>query len=81
MKNETFILMMNNLLNDLGYTSKGYRPSNRKSFFTKTLQKLVDEIQNKFFDEFIDLIDEIYQWGELQNEQQYRKIFDNFRTQ
>ena len=43
MKNENHILMMNNIENDLGYTGVGDRPSDRKTFLTMTLPKLVDE--------------------------------------
>ena len=52
MKNETDILMMNNIINDLSYTDVGDRPSNRKTFLTIKLPKLVDEIQNKSFDDY-----------------------------
>ena len=54
MKNENDILLMNSIKNDLGYTGVGVRPSNRKTFLAKTLPKLVEENQNKTFDE-IDL--------------------------
>ena len=54
MKNENDILMMNNNVRDLDYTSDGDRDSKRKTFLTTTLPKLVDEIQNRTFDE-IDL--------------------------
>ena len=37
MKNENDILMMNNIINDLGYTSIGDRDSKTKTFYTKTL--------------------------------------------
>ena len=46
--------MLNIIINDLGCTAVRDRPSNRKTFLTLTLPKLVDEIQNKTFDE-IDL--------------------------
>ena len=52
MKNENDILIMNNIINDLGYKSVGDRYSKRKTFLTKTLPKLVVEIQNRTFDEF-----------------------------
>ena len=39
MKNKNDILMLNNIKNDLGYTSLGDYPSKRKTFFTKTLPK------------------------------------------
>ena len=54
MKNENDILMMNNIINDLGYTGVGDMKSNRKAFFTTTLPKIVEKIQNKTFDEFTD---------------------------
>ena len=54
MKDENDMLMMNNIIRDLGYTGVGNRKSNRKTFFTITLLELVDEIQNKTSDE-IDL--------------------------
>ena len=50
MKNESDILMMNNIKNDLGYTCLRDYPSKRKTFFTKTLPNLVEEIQNKTFE-------------------------------
>ena len=52
MKNENDILMMNNIINDLGYPGVGDRDSKRETFFTIKLPKLVDEFQNKTFDEF-----------------------------
>ena len=57
MKNENDFFLINNIINDLGYTGVGDRGSKRKTFFTITLPKLVDEIQNKTFGE-IDLEDE-----------------------
>ena len=51
MKNENDILMLNNIRRDLGYTGVGDRDSKRKTFFTIKLPKLVDEIQNKTFNE------------------------------
>ena len=56
MKNENDILMMNKIIRDLGYTSDGDRES-KKTFLTITLPKLVDEIENRTFDE-IDLEDQ-----------------------
>ena len=50
---------MNNILNDLGYTGVGDRDSKRKTFSTITLSKLVDEIQNKTFDEITDGSDDL----------------------
>ena len=59
MKNEDDILMMYNIIRDLGYTGRGDRQSNRKIFFTITLPKLVKEIQNKTFDEITDDSDDL----------------------
>ena len=63
MKNENDILMMNNIINDLGYTSVGDRDSKRKIVLTKTLPKLVAEIQNKTFDEITDESDDLQVQG------------------
>ena len=54
MKNENDILMMNNILRDVKYTGVGDKQSYRKTFFTIKLPKLVEDIQNKSFNE-IDL--------------------------
>ena len=54
MKNKNDILMMNNIKRDLGYTSVGDKSSERKTFSTKPLPKLVEEIPNKTFDEIVD---------------------------
>ena len=54
MKDENDILMMYNIIRDLGYSGIGDRDSKRKTFFTKKLPKLVEDIQNKTFDEIID---------------------------
>ena len=54
MKNEADILMLNNNIRDLGYTDVGDYKSYRKTFLTETLPKLVEDIQNRTFDE-IDL--------------------------
>ena len=59
MKNENDILMMHNIINDLGYTGIGDKPSKRKKFFTITLPKLVEEIQNKTYEEIIDDSDDL----------------------
>ena len=45
------ILMMYNIINDLGFTSVGDKPSKRKTFFTITLPKLVEEFQKKPIEE------------------------------
>ena len=54
MKNESDFLMMNNIINDLGYTGVGDRDSKRKTFSTKTLPSLVEKIQNRTSEEIID---------------------------
>ena len=54
MKKENDILMMNNIIIGLGYTGIGDKNSNRKIFFTTKLPKLIEDIQNKTFNE-IDL--------------------------
>ena len=41
MKNESDILMMNNIIRDLGYTGVDDRDSKRKTFFLKKIPKLV----------------------------------------
>ena len=51
MKSEADILMMNNIKNDLGYTGVIDYPSKRKIILTKTLPKLVEEIQDRTFKE------------------------------
>ena len=51
MKNENDILMLNNIIRDLGYTSRGDYQSKRKTFLAETLPKLVEEIQNRTFEE------------------------------
>ena len=59
MTKENDILMMNNIINDLGYTGVDDRHSKRKIFFTKPLAKLVEDIQNRTFDEIIDDSDDL----------------------
>ena len=54
MKNENDILMLNNIIRDLGYTGIGDNKSKRKTFLIEKLPKLVEEIQNKTFEEIID---------------------------
>ena len=54
MKDENDILMMNNIIRDLGYNGTGDRDSKRKTFFLKKLPKLVEDIQNKTFEEIND---------------------------
>ena len=119
MKNENDILMMTNTLRDVNYTGIGDKQSYTKTFFTITLPKLIENIQNKTFSETdlqgqriekiiipsnindiytrlevllglklsghtdtlteaVNLIDEFYKRGELQNKQQYRNAIDKF---
>ena len=59
MKNENDILMLNNIINDLGYTGDGDNKSKRKLFLTETLPKLVEEIQNRTFEEITDDSDDL----------------------
>ena len=59
MKNEADILMMNNIKNDLGDTGLRDYPSKRKTFLTKTLPRLVEEIQKKTFEEITDDSDDL----------------------
>ena len=54
MKDENDILMMYNIIRDLGYTGDGDRDSERKTFFLKKLPKVVEDIQNKTFEEIND---------------------------
>ena len=63
MKNESDILMMDNIINDLGYTGVGDRDSKRKTFLTQTLPRLVEKIQNKTFEEIIDDSDDLQGQG------------------
>ena len=59
MKNESDILMMNNIKNDLRYTGVGDTDSKRKIFLTISLPKLVEKIQNRTFEEIIDDSDDL----------------------
>ena len=63
MKDENDILMMYNIIRDLGYTGDGDRDSKRKIFFNKKLPKLVEDIQNKTFDEITDDSDGLQREG------------------
>ena len=54
MKDENDILMMYNIIRDLRYNGTGDRDSKRKAFFTEKLPKVVEDIQNKTFDEITD---------------------------
>ena len=59
MKNENDILMLNNIINDLGYTGDGDNKSKRKLFLTETLPKLVEDIQNRTFEEITNDSDDL----------------------
>ena len=54
LKNVDEILMLYNIIRDIEYTGKEDRPSFRKTFLIETLPKLVEEIQNRTFEEIID---------------------------
>ena len=54
LKNEDDILMLYNIMRDIGYTGIGDYPSKRVIFLKTKLPKLVEEIQNRTFDEIID---------------------------
>ena len=60
MKNENYILLMYNIVKDLGHTGAGDRDSKGKTFFTITLPKLVEKIQNKISDEIKDDSDDLH---------------------
>ena len=59
MKDENDILMMYNIIRDLGYDGTGDRDSKRKTFFLKKLPKLIEDIQNKTFDEITENSDDL----------------------
>ena len=54
MTDESDILTMFNIITDLEYAGASDRDSKRKTFFPKKLPKLVEEIQNKTFEEITD---------------------------
>ena len=55
--------MMKNIIRDLGYTGVGDKKSNRKTFFTITHPKIVEDIQNRTFDEITDDSDDLQEEG------------------
>ena len=63
MKEASDFEMKNDIKNDLNYTNIGAKPSKRKTFLTKTLKTLVEDIQNKAFDELIDNSDDLQGQG------------------
>ena len=62
-KDENDVLMMYNFLNDSFYTGVGDKSSKRKTYFTKTLPKLVEAFQNKTFEENTDDSDNLESQG------------------
>ena len=54
LKKENDILLLYNIVSDIGYTGIGDIKSKRKVFLTEKLPKLIEDIQNRTFDE-IDL--------------------------
>ena len=59
MKNKDDNLTKYNIAKDLGYTVVGDKKSTRKTFCTITLPNLVDDFQNKTFDENTDDSDDL----------------------
>ena len=59
LKNENDILMLYKIVSDIGYTGIGDIKSKRKIFLTEKLPKLVEEIQNKTFEENTDDSDDL----------------------
>ena len=51
--------MLYNIVSDIGYTGIGDNKSKRKIFLTEKLPKLVEDIQNKTFDEITDSSDDL----------------------
>ena len=59
LKNENDILMLYNIIRDLRYTGIGDKKTKRKLFLTETLPRLVEEIQNRTFEEITDDSDDL----------------------
>ena len=59
LKNENDILMLYNIVSDIGYTGIGDIKSKRKIFLTENFPKLFEEIQNKTFEEITDDSDDL----------------------
>ena len=59
LKNENDILMLYNIVSDIGYTGTGDIKSKRKIFLTEKLPKLVEDIQNRTFEEITDDSDDL----------------------
>ena len=51
--------MLYNIVRDIGYTGIGDNISKRKLFLTETLPSLVEEIQNRTFEEITDDSDDL----------------------
>ena len=66
----------NNIIGGLVYTSIGDNLSEGKFFFSKTLPKLVEEIQNRTFDEIVDNSDDDLEGQGLQKTINPSNIFD-----
>ena len=71
LKNENDILMLYNIIRDLRYTGTGDIKSKRKLFLTETLPRLVEEIENKTFEEITNDSDD------LEGEGVYKIIIPN----
>ena len=63
LKNENDILMLYNIMKELGYTGRGDIKSKQKTFLSEKLPKLVEEIQNRTFEEIIDDSDDLQGQG------------------
>ena len=59
LKNENDILMLYNIVSDIGYTGIGDIKSKRKIFLTEKLPKLVEDIPNKTFEEITNDSDDL----------------------
>ena len=67
LKNEHDILMLYNIVSDVGYTGIGDIKSKRKIFLTEKLLKLVEDIQNKTFEEITENSDSDLQGEGVEN--------------
>ena len=63
MKVDSDTLMMKIIKNDLNYTGLGDKSLKRKTFLTKTLPGMVEDIRNETFDEIIDNSDNVQVHG------------------
>ena len=70
MKNDSDVLMTNNIENDLGYTLEGDNSSRRKKTFKIDLSKTVPEIGNRVLNN--EISDDLEGWGrKLSSHQTY----------